>query len=184
MPAPVHKIFVGGGGDDWFSNIVENYEADYSKLNPDYTCRYFSWTSQGAVTDLIRDLPREAHVTVVGHSYGADAAFSAVTASRAVDVLVSIDPVGRIGPSWASIRSAARIWLNARAEPSRERRRVDDGVAFIGGKYPRPPAPGEAGAPDHSLIVDINHGSFRVMMRAAGRGSVSGAALLGGVRVP
>lgn len=77
MPS-VHKIFIGGGGDDWISHIVENYEAQYRGLNPTYRCSYFSWTDEGGIRQALRSLPRGANVTVIGHSYGADAAFSAI----------------------------------------------------------------------------------------------------------
>jgi len=40
--ADIRKIFIGGGGDDWVSHIVEDYAAAYAKLNPLYDCRYFS----------------------------------------------------------------------------------------------------------------------------------------------
>ena len=179
----VQRLFVGGGGDDWFSNIVKNYEAEYRRSNPTFHCRYFSW-SDG--TELMAELlraPRDASIAVVGHSYGADTSFSAIiSAPRAVNLLISIDPVGRIRPSWAAIAAQAATWLNVRAEPSAARRTLDDTIAAIGGKYPRPPAPGQAGAPNYSLAVDATHGDFRAMMRAATNG-VSGRSLLGGTGV-
>jgi len=181
MAAPIHKVFIGGGGDDWFTHIVEDYEAAYRRLNPDCVTYYYSWTQQFAVGRLLASLPQGAHVTVVGHSYGGDCAFSAVQ-KRQVDVLVSIDPVGRRRPSWVSIRSKAKVWLNVRAEPDAGHRTTDDTIAAIGGKYPLPPGRGEAGAPNHSLTANATHGAFRTMMNAVGDG-VSGASLLGGNRV-
>lgn len=74
MPS-VHKIFIGGGGDDWISHIVERYEQRYAKLNPAYQCDFFSWTKGGFISKMLLSLPRKANVTVVGHSYGADTAF-------------------------------------------------------------------------------------------------------------
>ena len=41
MPS-IHKIFIGGGGDDWISNIVENYGEKYKKQNPNFQCETFS----------------------------------------------------------------------------------------------------------------------------------------------
>lgn len=180
---PIYKIFIGGGGDDWFTHIVEDYAAEYAPKNPAYACSYYSWTAEAAVCRLVKGLSGEAHVTIVGHSYGGDAAFSAANCGRRAEVLISIDPVGRLRSSWASIRSGARIWLNVRAEPSRGHQTTDDAIAAIGGKYPRPPNPGQASAPDYSLIVDATHGAFRTMMRAASRQGVSGTPLLGGARV-
>jgi pimeloyl-ACP methyl ester carboxylesterase len=117
---------------------------------------------------------------VIGHSYGADTAFSVVRdTTRAVDILVSIDPVGRFRPAWTTIRAKARVWLNVRAEPSAERRTLDDTISWIGGQYPRPPARGQAGAPDFAIVANATHGAFRIMMDASTAGR-SGRQLLGG----
>lgn len=179
MPA-IHKIFIGGGGDDWISNIVENYAANYATRNPNFVCPCFSWTERFDIRAALNSVPRDANVTVVGHSYGADSAFSALlSTAKVVDVLISIDPVGRIRPSWAEIRGTARTWLNVRAEPSDKTRNVSDTIAGIGGRYPRPPASGQPSAPNHSIFVNAPHGFFGAMMRATQNG-VSGTLLLGG----
>lgn len=181
MPAPVHKVFIGGGGDDWFSHIVENYEAAYRSANPAVRCSYYSWTQTDEVQWALNLAPDTADLTVVGHSYGADCAFGAVArCPRRVNTLISIDPVGRLRPAWVSIRARCVRWLNVRAEPSTGRRTTDDTIAWIGGKYPRPPARGEPGAPDYGLVADATHGDFRSMMRQAGAGGMSGRQLLGG----
>lgn len=180
--AGTHKIFIGGGGDDWISHIVKDYAAEYAKRNPSFTCRYFSWTQEGDVGELLKTIKNDVNVTVIGHSYGADAAFGAVSGGRRVNALISIDPVGRGRPSWAAIRAGAAIWLNVRAEPSAGRRTRDDTIAAIGGKYPRPLEPGKAGAPNFALIADATHGNFRAMMHLSGAGP-SGASILGGNRV-
>lgn len=182
MPS-THKVFIGGGGDDWISHIVKDYVAEYTRRNPELAVHYYSWTEQTLFGDLIRYLPQDAHVTLVGHSYGGDAAFSIVTSNRPVQVLITIDPVGRIRPSWPSIRARAQTWLNVRAEPDDKHRSFDDTIAAIGGKYPRPPERGQPGAPDYAMIANATHGAFRTMMRQSFAG-VSGASLLGGNRVP
>jgi hypothetical protein len=45
------------------------------------------------------------------------------------------------------------------------------------GRYGRPPAPGQPGAPDHAYVAPVSHGEFSAMMRI---GAVSGRMLLGG----
>lgn len=172
----VVKLFIGGLGDAWFSRIIARYAADYAALNPGCECSYHSWYALRAVRARLAALPADAHVTLVGHSYGADTALHAARA-RAVDVLIGIDPVGRLRPAWATVRPHARLWLNIRAEPSSANRTTDDTIAAIGGKHPRPPAPGQPGAPDHAHTADVTHGAFRTMMRA---GTPSGQTLLGG----
>lgn len=179
-----HKIFIGGGGDDWISNIVKNYKGQYELLNPTFKCRYHSWTDPAGLRKSIDAAVRGDHVTVVGHSYGGDTAFAhTVPTGRTVDVLISIDPVAMAQMAWTRVRSCAPMWLNVRAEPSPRRRGPDDVIADIGGRYPRPPEPGKAGAPNYSIVVDATHGDFRTMMRATSNG-VSGRSLLGGNSVP
>lgn len=181
--AVIVKLFIGGGGDDWFTGIVKGYAADYARRNPTYHCRYYSWTETPTIVDFLVALPSGAHLTIVGHSYGGDTAFWVIGMSRHANVLISIDPVGRLRKSWAGIRSNADIWLNVRAEPSKDRRTSDDSIAGLGGKYPRPPNPGEASAPNYSLVVNTTHGRFRDMMHVSSRG-ISGESLLGGNHAP
>ena len=181
--AEIWKIFIGGGGDGWFSHIVENYQAEYAAQNPGFNVRYFSWTDDLQAGVQIGGAPADAHVTVVGHSYGGDAAFKAVRFRSRVDVLISIDPVGHLRVPWGMIRPHCLQWLNARAEPDDKHHSTDDVIAWIGGKYPPPPARGQPDAPDYAVTVNATHGDFRTMMRASDRG-VSGKLLLGGRSVP
>lgn len=181
----IYKIFIGGGGDDWISAIVKDYYNEYKDLNPDYHCSYFSWTQNGLFGqgpgELVRDIPYKAHITIVGHSYGGDAACFALT-TRPIDVLITIDPVSYLRVPWSFIRSMTKTWLNVRSEPTWAKSTKDDLIATIGHRYPRPPAPGQASAPNYSLIANESHGRFREMMRLSNKG-VSGSSLLGGNRV-
>lgn len=176
-----YKIFLGGGGDDWFSHLVKGYFNKYRKLNPEYLCSYFSWTDSGSAAGLVRQIPSGAHITVVGHSYGGDAACFALT-TRPINVLITIDPVSYLRLPWIFVRSMAAIWLNVRSEPSWSRFTRDDVIATIGHRYPLPPPRGQPGAPDYSVIADVTHGGFEEMMRITSDG-VSGSSLLGGKRV-
>ena len=128
---------------------------------------------------LINAAPADAHITIEGHSYGGDAAFRAVQFRPMVDVFISIDPVAHVRVPWATVRSHCTRWLNVRAEPDDQHRRFDETIAWIGGKYPRPPVPGQPNAPDYSFAVNASHGMFASMMRATSRG-ISGTVLLGG----
>lgn len=179
--AATWKLFIGGGGDDWFSHIVKAYAADYALANPAFSVRYYSWTENIQAAIQVRSLPTSAHVTVVGHSYGGDAAFKVVASCSVIDTLISIDPVGHLRTPWSTVRSHCRRWLNVRAEPDDKHRTTDDLIAMIGGKYPPPPGPGQPGAPDYAFAVNTTHGAFPTMMRTVVNG-VSGALLLGGRR--
>jgi len=178
----IWKIFVGGGGDDWFSHIVKTYHAEYAKMNPGLACRYFSWTEGDAIRALLNGEAKGGHVALVGHSYGGDTAFWVLRDVPNVDLLVSIDPVGRFQRDWASIRADAAQWLNVRAEPGSANRSFDDPIAWAGRKYSRPPAAGQPNAPNYNIVADRTHGDFRGMMRDAA-GGVSGRTLLGGHHV-
>lgn len=176
----IWKIFIGGGGDDWFSHIVERYHAEYSQANPNFSCRYFSWTGGDAIRRLLNGDAKDGNISLIGHSYGADTAFWVLKDVATVDLLISIDPVGRFKRDWTSIRADARVWLNVRAEPNAETDTFDDTIAWAGGKYGRPPAPGRPGGPNHSLVANRTHGDFRGMMRDTTTNGVSGRSLLGG----
>lgn len=177
----VYKIFIGGGGDDWISHIVESYYEAYLQLNPQYHCQYFSWTDNIAAPEYVRKIPDDAHVTIVGHSYGGDLAFHSLT-TRPINVLITIDPVSYIRLPWSFVRSMTSIWLNVRSEPSWKNFTRDDIIATIGHRYPRPPSPGQPNAPNYSIIADMTHSHFSQMMRIPVRG-VSGVSLLGGRHV-
>ncbi|PTQ60058.1 hypothetical protein C8J45_1139 [Sphingomonas sp. PP-CE-3G-477] len=178
--AEVHKTFIGGGGDDWFSHIVESNAERYRKTNPSYKCPYFAWTADLAIPAALRAPPQGSNITVVGHSYGADTVFSEIQRGRPVTTLITMDPVARLRPSWTTIRSRCFVWLNVRAEPSGKNRSFDDTIAGFGGKYPTPPKPGEPGAPNYAYNPDSTHGAFDTMMRLANKQGVSGRSLLGG----
>jgi pimeloyl-ACP methyl ester carboxylesterase len=159
---------------------VRSYAAAHARARPDHCCHYHPWTDARGIARLLAALAPDNHVTLVGHSYGAETAFKVVArTARPVDCLISIDPVGRRRPSWAAIRAGARVWLNVRAEPSPDRRSFDDTIGWAGGKYPRPPGPDHAAAPDHAILADATHGAFRAMMIAE-KGGTSGEALLAG----
>lgn len=167
MPKSICKLFIGGGGDNLWTHQVEYYAADYERANPTFTCKFASYTNRRFIDEYIRSLPANSHITIVGHSYGAHEAFrTAQWSGRMIDKLISIDPVGRIGPAWSSVRPWSRIWLNVRAEPQNAQRTGGDWIADRGGKYPRPPWLRKVGGPDYSIIAKNTHGDFRGLMRA------------------
>jgi pimeloyl-ACP methyl ester carboxylesterase len=181
---PIYKVFIGGGFDDWISGIVKSYEANYRALNPTLHSRYFSWTESINISNyLLFEVAKVAHITVIGHSYGADTAFAVLSKNRGADVLISIDPVGRFKTPWTQISNSAAQWLNVRAEPSEKNKSGDDTIANLGGKYERPPERGQAGSPNYSFSVDATHGAFRTMMRFSDGVQPSGRVLLGGASV-
>jgi hypothetical protein len=174
----VYKVFIGGGGDDWISGIVEDYVALYATANATVHSEYFSWTESIDIKNyILQEIPPAAHITIIGHSYGADSAFTFLRKGRTANVLISIDPVGRFKTPWTTIRNSAINWLNVNATPSDKTWSQGDVVAWAGSKYGPPPAKGKPGAPDYSYSADLTHADFRRMMAV---GAVSGRSLLGG----
>ena len=177
----VWKVFVGGAADS-HSRIVEDYFIAFAAANPALSCRYFSWEDRGDLARLLNGEAKNGHVSLVGHSYGGDTCFWRMGHVPMVDLLISIDPVAQFKRDWTSIRAGCARWLNVRAEPDKAHRMFDDTIAAIGGKYPRPPAPGTPSAPNYSLVANAHHGDFSGMMSATSNG-ISGRMLLGGKSV-
>ena len=111
----IWKIFVGGAADNSMTHIVKDYLSRYEKVNPKFTCRYFSWTDGIELHRLLTGDAKDGHVTLVGHSLGGNAIYWAMGHVPVVDVLIGIDPVGPIRRGWTSIRAGAKVWLNVRA---------------------------------------------------------------------
>lgn len=113
-------IFVGGFGDAG-SGIVRFYSDRFSERNRDLITVYRSWDDGDAISTLMTGLPTQARIGLVGHSWGGDTAAMAVAAfgarGRQMDVLVTIDPVGR-GTSqnfFSRVRAGTRLWFNVNA---------------------------------------------------------------------
>jgi RHS repeat-associated protein len=151
-PTGLIDIYVGGGGDDWFTHIVENYAQ--ARGSP-----YYSWTQGSSVVAAIRDAAaRGEPVNVIGHSFGGATAMSAVAASGVkVDTLITADPVGGVLRNFNGLN--VKNWINITAKPESWDR--SDYIAWLGGKSD----PKITGAADESVTTKQHHGAFPNMMR-------------------
>lgn len=172
-PGPVATLFIGGGGDGK-SGIVRDYTGlgrrpGFTQNYSGVGVEYFSWDDRSRVEARIRALRAEypgIRIHLVGHSYGGDTA-AQISASmagspRPIDLLVTVDPVGRGTSSrfFDQVRDGTQRWINVNAtgggtlEPSNV-------IAGIGGAWNYAPM----GHADEFLNVNAAHGQFSMMMR-------------------
>jgi pimeloyl-ACP methyl ester carboxylesterase len=151
-PTGLVDIYVGGGGDDWFTHQVENYSAARGD-------QYYSWTQGSSVVAAIREAAgRGEPVNVIGHSFGAAASMSAVAAAGVnVNTLITVDPVGGVLRSFNGINVGN--WVNVTANPDDWDR--SDYIAWIGGKT----SSRITDAADEQVTSKQHHGAFSTMMR-------------------
>jgi RHS repeat-associated protein len=150
-PSGLVDIYIGGGGDDWFTHQVENYSNGRGV--------YYSWTNSGGILNEINRAYRNHEpINVMAHSYGGAAALNAISrAGVPINLLITIDPVGGvIRPR--DLRSNVANWVNVTANPSSWDR--SDYIAWIGGKVPD----SITGAADENISSPSHHGAFRSMM--------------------
>ncbi len=177
QPRPQPVVVFVGGFLDGESNIVRQYASEFGLLHRDRRTQYFSHDEGAGIRRFIESLPNGTSVSLVGHSWGGNAAAEVAAAlgaaGRPVDTLVTIDPVG-LGTSeafFARVRAGAGRWINVNA--------VGDGtpdfsdvVAFLGRPYGAGPR-----SYAHSFVdAPVPHGQFRSMMDkfrdAAGRSAL------------
>jgi RHS repeat-associated protein len=155
-PDGKRDIFVGGGGDR-MTGIVREYARAFEQQHPGRDVHYQGYVNKAGLLDLINSTPANQPVNVIGHSWGAHTAADAVArASRPVNLLITIDPVGR-----TSVRNPANntgTWINVDAAPSSRNR--SDTIASIGGK----PSPVPTSSSIEQYIMNTNHGDFWQMM--------------------
>lgn len=150
-------VFVGGFGDKTFQGPVARYAREFGNRNNGFDTRYFAWHQRGKILLALREAQPGQKTVLVGHSYGADTALKLVIdKSCQVDLLVTIDPVGRFGRPAYENRPATAQCLNVSVKPSAFS--PLDLVAAVGGRYPALPA-------DINYIWRGNHWGFAEMMR-------------------
>ena len=160
-------IFIGGGADQK-SRIVDRYREDafntaHNWLSPPT----FAWDDARGVEAFIRGLPLGTRVRLVGHSYGGDTAAQVAArlgqAGRPVDMLVTIDPVGR-GTSEAffeRVRDGARLWINVNATGGGSLDRSNM-IAGFGGSWEFAPM----GYAHEFLTAPVSHANLGGLMNA------------------
>jgi pimeloyl-ACP methyl ester carboxylesterase len=156
-------VFIGGANDAT-SRIVYNVFRSFAAQNTDLIVRYFSHDQRRAILTFLKSYGA-APITLVGHSWGADTA-AAVAASapkklgRAINLLITIDPVGRFTSNGFFERVAAGTdrWVNV-FTPSNSSR--GDTVAGVGGRW----GDDAAGFADVHFNSTLVHEDFSGMLR-------------------
>lgn len=166
---PVLVIFVGGAADATVSGLVAGFrERDEAQDTAWRTSRSFAWDQAAEIEALIRSQPPETRIRLVGHSYGCDTAARVAentgALGRPLDMLVTIDPVGRT-QRWARpdfmyhVQAGARRWINVNATGA-SRSRFSNTIAGMGGAW-NYAAMGQANV---FINAPFNHGQFTQMM--------------------
>jgi pimeloyl-ACP methyl ester carboxylesterase len=97
-PSGMLDVYIGGGGDDGWSKIVEDY-ADQQKSEGGRTVAYFGEHERELATNFINDAIASGSaepINIIGHSWGAATAVEVARGVNGkVDTLVGIDPVGK-----------------------------------------------------------------------------------------
>ena len=161
------RVFVGGALDNVQGRNAEDEYERYlaSDAGP---AEYFTHLSVPSIVGAIRRGSQDgAPVDVIGHSYGAMAAFNAVNQAAqqgyAVRNLVTADPVGRLSTGKGPL-PPGRVgrWTNIEATPPGLN--VSDVVALIGGK----PSAVPTSYADQGFVVQRHHQDLAGMIGDAG----------------
>lgn len=121
VPGPLLVIFVSGFLDQSFGRAVLNFDEAFREAYPDIATRRFTFDQRRAIERVIADYPPETRIRLIGHSWGGNTAAKIAAGlgatGRPLDLLMTIDPVGR-GTSAAffqRVRQGARRWINVNA---------------------------------------------------------------------
>jgi len=157
--------FVGGFGDESISQIMENAAANFPNTNGAQIA-YFTWDQQSELEDWInqQNTLTGGNVAVIGHSYGADTAATAVADGAQVSALITLDPVSQFPPSLSNVQNNAQTWINVYTDPDAAMRSQEEGIgnllASMGGQWQNDP---QGYATDH-YVVNLNHADVSVLL--------------------
>ena len=167
---PPADIFISGFGDSIFRHAGRYAEA-FRAEHPERAVALFPWDAHRRILAHIAALPASQAVHLIGHSYGAHtAAEVAVATGRTIQLLITIDPVGRRGHG--DVRAAVQRWINVTARPKSWNRQ--DLTAALGGKGGRLPH----WLADAAYAAPAHHQQFTALMRHAPSGEPSAEAVL------
>ncbi len=118
---PLLVILVSGFLDQSFGRAVLNFEQAFREAYPGLHIHRFTFDQRRAIERLIGSQPPATRIRLIGHSWGGNTAAKVAerlgAAGRPLDLLMTIDPVGR-GASAAffqRVRNGARRWINVNA---------------------------------------------------------------------
>ena len=167
---PVVLVFVGGAGDNRLNGGVRTYvDRSFRQAFPRSRFERLDWFHAGPLARLVQAQPTTARIRVVGHSWGADTAARLAArlgeAGRRLDLLVTIDPVGRrVDDAFLRrVRAGAVRWFNVNATGGAAYH-PSDTVAWVGGAWNHRPRR----YADLCLDAAVPHSHFGAMMACEG----------------
>lgn len=145
FPINPQFIWVGGALDDHTRLLARHVPAHQ---------HYVQWFEVARLRRLLQSYPAQ-QIVLIGHSYGASTAAKLVAKGNAVNVLITLDPVGWQPVAMHNISRHCQHWLNFRAADTKPN--FANWVARAGGWWqhaPQPFAHQHIDIPaDHALVV-------------------------------
>lgn len=114
-------ILVSGFLDQSFGRAVLNFEKAFRDAYPALPLHRFTFDQRRRIERLIDAQPAGTRIRLVGHSWGGNTSAKVAARlgaeGRPLDLLMTIDPVGRgAGPAFfRRVREGARRWINVNA---------------------------------------------------------------------
>ena len=124
LGTPQHLAFVGGFFDYTESllegpnaqttyNEYQQYKAWAAVNAPSVDVQYFTWDNAAGLTAWGNQVDASGgQITLIGHSYGAATAATAVANGLKVQTLVTLDPVSYLQPKFQQVAANSGQWLN------------------------------------------------------------------------
>ena len=139
--------FVGGLWDDKNKFVKFMYQSYGTEKDV-----YFEHHQKKQLATWIDENNSTFFITVIGHSYGGNSAARVVASGHPVDILVTVDPVGRFKPDFIKVTKFSGNWLNFVATGGGLY--LNNIVARLGGWYGHKP---KGYADQHTLAPDKDH---------------------------
>ncbi len=157
-------VFISGAADRMDARAVANYTQTFPTTEW-RSYRDFAWDEASQAEAFIRSQPEGTRIRLVGHSYGGDTAAQIAArlgaAGHPLDMLVTVDPVGRGTSSgfFERVRQGTRRWINVNATGGSSFQRSNI-WAGLGGSWNYAPM----GHADDFINAPVPHIEFAEMM--------------------
>lgn len=135
-------MFVGGAKDPEFGPVLEGVFFPYNRDHEDIQdIGYGAWQTGASIKGLaLHWMAQGQKVVLVGHSYGGDTVMDISRelsdAGKAIELVVTLDPVSRIGPRANQPKpTGVKKWLNVYVDYENAGRSGANRIALLGGVW-------------------------------------------------